>query len=313
MNNILAAIDIGTYTARLLVAQKLSATFDAFSPLARKRVYIRLAEGCDQADKLIIPPPAFHRTIGALKEFLEYIKFYNAESVLAVATGVVREALNQIDFIAAIYQQTGIRVRIISGHGEAYLMGKGVLSALAIEETTALIFDLGGGSTEFLSSKGDLKHSIPLGAMVLSKKYFKSDPPTKSEFQSLANFMEKSLTAINRFVLKEKHLIGTGGTVTTLAAMLYNIPLEDINPERINGLIIKREQLDSLFYQLSTLSLDNRASYPGLDLERADIVLAGFLFIIKILHIFKFTRFTACLSGILEGLLIDHFNGEVNE
>jgi exopolyphosphatase/guanosine-5'-triphosphate,3'-diphosphate pyrophosphatase len=157
-----ASIDIGSHTARLLIADK-SGPQGILRPLIRKRDYIRLSEGFDRAGEKTIQPNAIDRTLDALKGFSQTLKTFDVGSVHAVATGLFREAANRDEFLDRIYESTGIRVRTITGDEEALLTGKGVLNALDIRKKPFIIFDLGGGSTEFLSGRGGRQtvRSIP--------------------------------------------------------------------------------------------------------------------------------------------------------
>jgi exopolyphosphatase/guanosine-5'-triphosphate,3'-diphosphate pyrophosphatase len=316
MTSNLASIDIGSHTARLLVAEKLAAP-ELLRPLVRKRAYIRLAEGFNRSERKIIHSDAIERTLSVLKDFLHCIETSNVHSVHAVATGVVREAANRDEFLNRIYATTGICVRALTGNEEALLTGKGVLYALDIRTSPFLIFDLGGGSTEFFfdNMDGPTVSSILLGAMILTHEYMKSDPPQEKELDALTKHVDRSLQeahveAVND--AEQRIIVGTGGTVTTLAAMVHRVPLENITPERMNGLILKRQELETLFGKISNLSFDERVRLPGLEPGRADVIVAGSLIIIRMLHFLRSLQLVVSVSDLLEGILIDCFKGEKN-
>jgi len=278
-------------------------------PLARKRAYIRLAEGLSQSEKKDIPSVAIDRTLNALKNFSGTLKRFRVHSVNAVATGVIREAPNRNKFLDRIYEETGIRVRVITGVEEAYLTAKGALQALNIHTDPFAVFDLGGGSTEFLIGSEDTKvaRSVPLGAMILTKRYFGSDPPGEAEVVALSRHVDQCLLDANLIVPGARDLpllVGTGGTVTTLAVMLHGIPLGDITADRVNGLLLKRRKIEVLFSEIRTLSLDTRLGLPGLDKGRADVILAGCLTVIRILYFFKSLQLKVSMSDLLEGILV---------
>ena len=278
-------------------------------PLARKRAYIRLAEGLSQSEKKDIPSVAIDRTLNALKNFSGTLKRFRVHSVNAVATGVIREAPNRNKVLDRIYEETGIRVRVITGVEEAYLTAKGALLALNIHTDPFAVFDLGGGSTEFLIGSEDTKvaRSVPLGAMILTKRYFGSDPPGEAEVVALSRHVDQCLLDANLIVPGARDLpllVGTGGTVTTLAVMLHGIPLGDITADRVNGLLLKRRKIEVLFSEIRTLSLDTRLGLPGLDKGRADVILAGCLTVIRILYFFKSLQLKVSMSDLLEGILV---------
>ncbi|MBW1798534.1 MAG: hypothetical protein JRJ21_09070, partial [Deltaproteobacteria bacterium] len=236
-------------------------------------------------------------------------KTFDVGSVHAVATGVVREAANRDEFLDRIYESTGIRVRTITGDEEALLTGKGVWNALNIPKGPFLIFDLGGGSTEFISGSEGAQtvKSIPLGAAVLKQVYLKSDPPQKEKINELSRHIDQSLEEfLPEPYVKGDNLpiVGTGGTVTTLGAMLHRVSVEDITPDRITGLILTRAQIEALFDRIRNLSLEERLKLPGLDPGRAGVIVAGSLVVIRILHFFKSVQLTVSMSDLLEGLLL---------
>jgi exopolyphosphatase/guanosine-5'-triphosphate,3'-diphosphate pyrophosphatase len=287
-------------------------------PLARKRAYIRLAEGLSQSEKKDIPSVAIDRTLNVLKNFSGCLKRFRVHSVNAVATGVIREAPNRDQFLDRIYEETGIRVRAITGVEEAYLTAKGALQALNMYTDPFAVFDLGGGSTEFfIGSEGTrVALSVPLGAMLLTKRYFGSDPPGEAAVEALSNHVDQCLIDADLNVPGARDLsllVGTGGTVATLAAMLHGISLGDIAADRINGLVLKRRKIEALFSEIKTLSLDARLKLPGLDKGRADVILAGCLTVIRILYFFKALQLRASLSDLLEGILVEKLKGEGND
>jgi len=311
-----ASIDIGTHTARLLIAHDLGPS-GILRPLARRRAYIRLAEDFDYSGKRIIQSDAIDRTLNALQDFSHHIKTLGAHSVRAVATGVVREATNREEFLGRIYEHTGIRVRHITGDEEALLTAKGMFHALGPQTSPFLLFDLGGGSTEFvLGTKGaSAVRSIPLGAAVLTKTYLRSDPPKKTQVDSLSRYIEQCLKKANLEFTEGRNqcfVAGTGGTVTALASMLHGFSSEEIIAERINGLTLKRHQLEAFVGEMTNMSLAERLQLSGLDRGRAEVILAGSLVVVKILHFLRTLQMTVSMSDLLEGILIDCFEGESN-
>jgi exopolyphosphatase/guanosine-5'-triphosphate,3'-diphosphate pyrophosphatase len=310
----LASIDIGSHTARLLVAQSIGPP-KLLEPLFRKRVYIRLAENFHTEGRGTLQPEAIGRTLKSLEDFASLTKGYGVESIRAVSTGVVREASNKDEFLRRIQEQTGIEVEVISGEEEAWLTEKGVLHALNMESGPFMIFDLGGGSTEFIYGKRESRKvkSVPLGAMVLAQKYLTSDPPQRERVEALGKevdgLLKVSFSKYPHF-RKDGLLVGTGGTVTALAAMIYAIDMEEVGPERMNGLILEREQLEDLFTRIKTMTTDERLKLPGLDRGRADVIPAGCMAVIRILRFLKTARMVVCLSDLLEGIIIAYLQGE---
>jgi exopolyphosphatase/guanosine-5'-triphosphate,3'-diphosphate pyrophosphatase len=305
---VLASIDIGSHTARLLICQKIGSTND-MRPLLRKRIYIRLAEDFASQGKPVIRAEATERALKALEEFASIVKKMRVESVRAACTGVVREAENRDDFLNLIFQRTGIQANVISGEEEARLTARGVLYALGVQGRYSMIFDLGGGSTEFIyKEEGYQKtESLPLGAMVLTQRYLASDPPGEEEMEALEQGVDDVL---NRSFPKghpagDGLVVGTGGTVTTLGAMLHQMDIEEINPKRMNGLILRKEQLEKLFEQLKMMTYEERLKLKGLDRGRADVIPAGCAVVLRILRFFKAHEMVVSLSDLLEGIVLE--------
>ena len=304
---ILASIDIGSHTARLLVCRKIGSSKDV-RPLLRERAYIRLAEDFTSQGKRVIQPEAMERALKTLGEFASIAEEMGVEKVLAACTGVVREAENGDDFLNQIFERTGIRAHVLSGEEEARFTAKGVLHALGVQGRFSMIFDLGGGSTEFIYGEQNLQktQSLPLGAMVLTQKHLKSDPPGEEEIDALEQDVDDVLTK----AFSEGHLqgnglvVGTGGTVTTLGAMLRHMDIEEISPKRMNGLTLSREELEDLFKRLKTMTFDERLRLKGLDQGRANVIPAGCVVVLRILRFFKTREMVVSLSDLLEGMVL---------
>jgi exopolyphosphatase/guanosine-5'-triphosphate,3'-diphosphate pyrophosphatase len=289
-----------------------------FRPVLRKRAYIRLAEGFDDHGRRKIRAKAIDRTLNVLQSFASVTKEFGVANTYAVATGVVRKAVNRDHFLELIYDQTGIEIRAISGEEEGRLTEKGVLHSLDIQDGALMVFDLGGGSTEFIFGENLEKtvRSIPLGAAILTQAFLDSDPPEDRAVHALVRHVDNVLReAFIKAPFQKGHflLVGTGGTVTALAAMIFGIILEDIGPERINGLILKRSQLEALFARIKAMTLKQRLELPGLDRGRAGVILAGSVVVIRILHLFGSLQMAVSLSDLLEGLLIVNLEGEGHE
>ena len=313
----MASVDIGSHTARLLVAQKTGPP-GYYRPLLRKRAYTRLAEDFQMPTKGALQPEAMERALKSLTSFASITEEYGVASIQAVSTGVVREASNRDEFLRLIYESTGIEAKAISGEKEARLTEKGVRHAMQLGPGPSVIFDLGGGSTEFIYGEHEARKvkSVPLGAMVLSQKYLISDPPHNRRLEALAKELDRLLrVSLSEHAILENEgiLVGTGGTVTTLAAMIYRMDAKEISPERMNGLILEGEQLKELLARIKIMTTEERAKLPGLEWGRADVIPAGCVTAIRILHFLKCTRMLVCLSDLLEGILIAYLKGEKDE
>lgn len=306
----IAAIDIGSYTSRLLIAD--ASAGEVFRPLKRSRVYTRLAEGFEGRGE-VLSSAAMERTVQALSEFQCLAREHSVADLRTVCTGVVRRAKNQDAFLERIKKATGLNAEVISGQREAILTAKGVLNGITVENPSYLIFDLGGGTTEFVfghRTRTEIK-SLDLGTAVLNERFLLSDPADDKEIQALRGAVERIL---KQAFAKQEHrtqypaVIGTGGTVTTLAAMLGRIPAEEIGPEKINGRVLAIQELKELCSGLKGLVSSERQKRVGLDASRAEIIVAGLLIVIGILEFFEARQLQVSFSDLLEGMILEYLS-----
>jgi len=305
---ILASIDLGSHTARLLIARWTEET-SILKPLLRRRTYVRLARDFEAAEARTIKEPALDRTVRCLKEFRRICESFDLSFMQVVATGVVREALNREDVIRRIRQETDLPVRLLSGEEEAGLTALGISRAMELGDNPFVAFDLGGGSTEFFVAGRQSPRvlSIPLGAAVLTERYLVSDPPLEEEVGRARARVKELLMqcAVGDFPRETFSLVGTGGTVTTLAAIIYGVGADEIDPERMNGLVLEREPVEALFSRMGRMPLEERLKAPGLDLGRAEVILGGTLAVLEILKYFDAPETMVSLSDLLEGVLYE--------
>lgn len=316
-----ASIDIGSHTLRLLVAscKEVGEATDKkilLSPLCLERRITRLARGFQIEGML--KETGIRDSIRALKEYTELLKHYQVRSVTCGATGVIRRASNNTDFLKMILEETGLQVSIISESSEAFLSAKGVLSALAKPEHPVLIFDLGGSSTEFVLT--DPKQPEPIfatsvfiGAATVTERCLQGDPPDEESIrearQAIRTALEPTLKTFSnrpdRPDLSPSRLqtVGTAGTITTLAAM--HLEMDEYEAYRVNNLQLSETWLDQTIDRLAHLTLASRRKLPGLEEGREDIIFGGALIVREILHLLGEASLTVIDAGFLEGLLLD--------
>ncbi|MBE9503967.1 MAG: Ppx/GppA family phosphatase [Proteobacteria bacterium] len=308
----IASIDIGTNTLRLLIGavQKDGHIID--SHLMRE--ITRLGGGFDGKR---LHPDSEKRTLRAVKIFSDVIKEAGVKKVRASATSVVREAENGKEFIDEIKSLTGINVDIISGDIEAALTLKGVLSALYQKESKALVFDIGGGSTEYIiaeSGKVIGLNSLNMGVVSLTEKYLKSDPPSADNLSNIRSAVDSFLLALKTpgsGLPELSHmggnsgsiLVGTAGTITTLAALDQNLEIYD--SRKINNYVLTKDAIDKLFKRLSGMTHEERVAIKALEEGRADLIIAGTIIVQRTMEEFGFNELVVSDYGLLEGLLID--------
>lgn len=312
----IASIEIGTNSIRMLIAER--GTLDGtLKPVLRKRSITRLGEDFGRKETGAIKPEAMARSISVLKDFFDIAAHYKVFSPTVVATGVVRKAGNRDTFIELIAERLGHTVTIISGQKEADLTWRGVLTSLNHREKAFVIFDLGGGSTEFIqgNNKERKSISIDLGAVTLTEDYLITDPPTDGEIQQLTSYIDHTLqTMLESWKAAGSRtfsLVGTGGTAVTLAAMIHGIEVSDFD-EKLNGLLIQKEGIRLLFEKMRGMPAVERLNLKGLETGREDIIVAGTLMVGKIMEYFEKEEIIVSYSDLLEGILVDYMEGEKN-
>ena len=292
-----AAIDLGTNTARLLIAEK-----DPYRQLFLSRTITRLGGGFTRAGGL--SEEAQLRSVAALGAFAAEISRFGVTAVRAVATSAVRDAVNGAEFCARVLAETGISLEVIDGAEEALLTLGGVASILDDRGGELAVFDIGGGSTEYTLA-GDLKpifsRSLPLGVVRLTEGKSGTAEMEEKICRELGIFREELAAAglLERF--GRATLIGTAGTATTLAAV--QIGMEEYDYRRVNNHSMPLSEVQRIFDLLLPLSPRQRLQVPGLEPGREDLIIAGILVVLSTMRLFGFKTFKVSDSGLLEGLI----------
>jgi exopolyphosphatase/guanosine-5'-triphosphate,3'-diphosphate pyrophosphatase len=295
-----AAIDLGTNTARLLIGSGRS---DGIEQNYILRRITRLGGGFSAETG--ISPEARSRTLMAMKEFSVKISEYNVAQIRAVATSAVRDAVNRDDFCREIFEETGIRLEVIDGETEALMTLKGVLAALDEVPEKLLVFDIGGGSTEFTvaeSGKHKFSASLPLGVVRLTEG--------KSDISAMNEKIDRELAQlVLKMKLKgllpfdpETVAVGTAGTATTLAAI--SMEMTDYDYRKVNNYSLSLDKIESIYRRLSPLSSEDRLKIPGMEKGREDLIIAGTLLTIKTLACFNRKFLKVSDFGLLEGVML---------
>ncbi|MFP4037951.1 MAG: hypothetical protein ACLFUE_10545, partial [Desulfobacteraceae bacterium] len=189
-----SSMELGTHTARMLVVRSHGGA-GLPEVQARFRGYVRLAEGFEGRGRGMISPLALERAVKAVGDLAFKAKELGAQEIRGVATGLIREAANREVLLEAVEKDAGVRLEIISGEEEAVYTAKGILSALGRPSTPYLLFDLGGGTTEFIwETEGGLAvRSLSFGAAVLTERFLQEDPPLEGGLRAVEQFVESAL------------------------------------------------------------------------------------------------------------------------
>jgi len=305
-----ASVDVGSNTIRLLLAERRGKR--DFRPLRVERSITRLGGNFSTQGKL--DENAMERTLETLHSFANLLKREGAENIFAVATGVLREAINGKAFIERVFERTGLSLRLVSGEEEARLMLKGVLWSMKNRAHTQLVADVGGWSTEILWVEGNEPiriQSLRLGTVGLSEEFLHDDPPGLQELESMERHTVEVLKKIHEEFQKEgleakdlhPDLLGTAGTMTTLAAIDQGLRIYD--PQKINGHRIPRQVLEKIYLHLRSLTIQERRNVPGLERGREDLIVGGVVVVLRLMEIFHLQTLVVVDSGLLEGVLLE--------
>ncbi|WP_315761559.1 Ppx/GppA phosphatase family protein [Sphingomonas sp. Y38-1Y] len=302
-----AALDLGTNNCRLLIARPQGqgfAVIDAFSRI------VRLGEGLAASGRL--SDAAIERTIAALKICAEKLKRRNVTLARSVATEACRRASNGPEFITRVLAETGIRLDIISAEEEARLAVLGCHALLEPGDGPALVFDIGGGSTELVLVDNREPaprvldwHSAPWGVVSLTEGV----PPEPDEalIDHYARMRDRVAQAFAPFAARVgrpvgvPRLLGTSGTVTTLASV--HLGLSAYDRSAIDGLIVPADAMREVSGRLAAMNLSERSRVPCIGSERADLVVAGCAILEAILDLWPAERLGIADRGIREGIL----------
>lgn len=305
----LAAIDLGTNNCRLLVARPDGEGFvivDAFSRI------VRLGEGLAATGRL--SEAAIERTISALSVCGDKLRRRRVALSRSVATEACRQAANGADFVARVREETGIMLDIITAHEEARLAVLGCQTLLEPGDGPALIFDIGGGSTEVVllrdggASNPEIVdwQSAPWGVVSLTESVAHHDDSAAGRQAAYAEMRARMTQAFAAFAarlpaLGKVRLLGTSGTVTTLASVFLDLPRYD--RKAVDGLIVPTAAMRSIASQLVGMSVPERTQLPCIGDERADLVIAGCAILESIFDIWPADRLGVADRGIREGIL----------
>jgi exopolyphosphatase / guanosine-5'-triphosphate,3'-diphosphate pyrophosphatase len=304
----LAALDLGSLTVRLAVAEPLPG--GAFRVLSHRREVTGLGQGLAATGELA--PEAMARTLEALKTFKQIMSAHRVERYWAVGTQALRQAVNRQVFLDRVREDLGLAVEVLAPEAEARLSLAGVLTALAPEVLTApavLVFDVGGGSTEFAlvrPGQEPVFASLPLGVLTLSQARPLGDPPVPEKVAALKEELAVQLgffsqESIRPHLETAPLLVGTAGAVTTLAAM--HLRLREYDPKKVNNLVLTRAQVAALAELVARLPEAERAGLAGMEPAKAGVMVAGALVVLTILEVCRQDALVVIDAGLLEGVL----------
>lgn len=301
---LLAGIDIGTLTCRLLVAEVNPP--GEFTVVDGDRRILRLGEGVDQRKRL--SQASMDRVVSTLKDWKEMTTKYPLNGVVVVATSAVRESENRQDFLARVTQETGWEVEVLTGEEEARRTLVGIRFGLPPAISNFLGLDIGGGSTECIlaqTGKTPAVISLDLGVVRLLERVFRLDPPSAQEIHQAEASIDKELAKVSKAFgpFSGLRLVGTAGSVTTLAALAQG--LSRYESARVHNYELTLRTIKRLEKDLITTIGPQRLAMPGLEPGREYVIVAGTVILRRIMETFGFDTCLVSDFGLREGILMD--------
>ena len=307
-----AAIDIGTVTCRMLVAD-----VDAqggMRELCREYAIANLGEGVDATHRL--KPQAIERVAGIVKRYLAKLESLNdavhnpfslRPRIVALATSASRDAENAADFTNRM-RDLGVEVRVIPGELEAALSFSGATAEFPGE--SAVVVDVGGGSTEVVAGQSGnapaLAKSFDIGCRRMTERFLKTDIPTKAEIEAARTWMRDQMAPyfaeLHSHGFTGARMVAVAGTATTVVSIRE--AMETYDSSRVHKARVTRGQLDGIASRLGSQPLATRRQAVGLDPDRAPVIVAGFLILQMIMDLLGVSEFTVSESDILQGIVL---------
>lgn len=306
----IAAIDIGTVTTRLVIAD---VSADRIDELERSTDITHLGEGLLEGG--FLTEEAMSRVEQVVSRYAQRIAATGAEQVVAVATSASRDAENSDEFMAMLARY-GVNPAVIAGSREAYLSFLG--ATWSRQGEGLLVVDVGGGSTELVfgnvEGKGSAREveiefarSIDVGSRRVTDLFLHTDPPAQKELDAArAWIVEKLRPHFDALPDRPRSSLALAGAATSLAAII--LELDPYDPEKVDGSILTGAQLADLIEMLSSIDLPRRKEVVGLHPDRASVIVAGALILEMVLALSGLDSFTVSEADILCGILIDAFN-----
>jgi len=307
-----AAIDVGTNTVLLTVAERSGRSFQ---PVVERAEITRLGRGVDRTGRL--DPSAIADTVAVIARYAAEARSLGVTRIAAVATSAARDASNGAEFFEAARAAAGLVPEIIPGGEEARLVHLSAWSDFGTPGGRLAVLDVGGGSSELTWGDGPVpegRRSFQVGAVRLTERVSPGDPPSGDDLRRMQEAAREALLEVTEIrasgALSGARLVAVAGTVTTLAAVAQALPAYDA--ARVHGSPLSREALRALLGRLATLTTAERSRLPGMEPKRADVIVAGAILVAAALELGGFDALTVSDRGVRWGLLHDRFGSGVD-
>jgi exopolyphosphatase/guanosine-5'-triphosphate,3'-diphosphate pyrophosphatase len=292
-----AAIDCGTNSVRLLI------TADGRTQIERLMRITRLGQGVDATGRL--DPEAIERTLDVLREYRAVIDRHGVERIRMTATSASRDAKNRDEFFDAAHEILGVMPEVISGTEEGRLSFLGATADLDPERGPFLVCDIGGGSTEFVfgTTEAEATISVDMGCVRITEAWLHHDPPTAEELSQALSVIDIHLDDVLREIPQlgqAQTFVGLAGTVSNTASV--ELGLTEYDRDQIHHLVLSRAAVEDVFRTLATETVEERKENPGLESQRADVIVGGLCVLVAIFRRFGLSECLVSESDILDGV-----------
>jgi exopolyphosphatase/guanosine-5'-triphosphate,3'-diphosphate pyrophosphatase len=299
----LAAVDVGTNSTRLLVADVTGGAIVAEQ--AREMVITRLGRGVDRSGRF--DPAALARTLEVLAGYAEACRRLGVERRRVVATSATRDAANRRSFLDGVRELLGVEAEVLTGRAEAAATYLGAIAGGIRGDQPTLVVDIGGGSTELIYGHGAAARamvSLDIGCVRLFERHLHSDPPTAAEVAALRADVAAHLDRVGEVLdpAAAERVVGVAGTVTTVTAIALG--LEAYDPRRIHLATVDAAQVATAAAKLAAMTVAERAALPVMASGREDVIAAGALLLDELVRRFQIQQVVASEADILDGVLL---------
>jgi len=302
-----AVIDCGTNSIKLLIGELRRDTTGSgtWRTVVDRAEITRLGEGLDRTG--VISEEATRRTVSAIQGMVEEARGQHVRIIVAVGTAGLRSAANREDVVAAVEAATGIRIQVISGEEESRLAYQAVRAGLGSFDGSLVVFDTGGGSTQFTFGDADdveERFSVDVGSVRYTERFGLAEPVEAEALAAARSAIASDLARLEGRPTPAV-LVGMGGTITNLTAV--KLQLATYDPARGHGATLDRAEVDRQIELLRTKGTEARRAIVGLQPKRADVILAGACIVRTVMDLLGSAQLTVSDRGLRHGLLVERF------
>jgi exopolyphosphatase/guanosine-5'-triphosphate,3'-diphosphate pyrophosphatase len=298
-----AVIDVGTNSVKFHIGERLDD--GTWRTVVDRAEVTRLGEGLRETGA--IAPAAIERTVAAIGGMAEEARRHGAAALVAVGTMGMRAASNSGDFIALVRERTGVAIEVIAGAEEGRLAYLAVKSGLGLGEGSLVIFDTGGGSTQFTIGHGtrvDEQFSLDIGAVRLTDQYGLGGALDRAQLDAALRGIAAEFGRLDG-VPRPEALVGMGGAITNMTAVMHGLVTYD--PNVVQGSVLRRAEVERQVELYRTRDVEGRRQVAGLQPKRADVILAGACVVLTVMTKLDRDALTVSDRGLRHGLLVDRF------